>query len=103
MKLYGPVFAVTLARLIGYRAPLIQRLRDREVKKTPEEHEFVADRLDDSFKWPTPNQVTESREKLRRAAYYLEYLKAPGSPLTSEEAESKAARKCKVDERTIRR
>ena len=103
MKLYGSVFAVMLARLIGYRDPLIQRLRERGEKKTPQEHEFIADRLADSFKWPTLNQVTESREKLRRAAYYLEFLKAPGSTLTTDESTERAAKKCKVDARTIRR
>jgi hypothetical protein len=103
VKLYGPKFAVMLARLIGYRDPLIQRLRDPKVKKDQKEHEFVASRLVDSFKWPTPNQVIESREKLRRAAYYLEFLKAQGSPLTTEEAAERAAERCNVDARTIRR
>jgi len=118
-KLYGPVFALLLARLIGHRQPLIDRLRHPEEKKTSAEHEFLADVLASPRKWPTPEQVLNSREKLRRAAYFLEYRygsggkvrpedaellgKDSGSKLTDGNAELLAARKCKVDEKTIKR
>jgi hypothetical protein len=121
MKLYGPIFAVMLADLIGYREPLIDRLlRDpAEVKLKPVERKFLASRLADSFKWPTSIQVSESRDKLRRAAHYLEYLygndgrvtaenaellgKKSGSKMTAADAEQLASRKCRRSTRTIQR
>jgi hypothetical protein len=117
---HGPIFAVMLARLIGYRDPLIRRLRDPSVRKTDTELKYVADVLADPTKdRRRPNQVTDSREKLCRAAYFLEYLhgnggkvrpedaellrKRAGSKMTADDAEVLAAKTCRVDERTIRR
>jgi hypothetical protein len=100
---HGPLFAMLLARLIGYRDPLIRRLRDPAVPKTDDELKYIADVLADPTKdRRTPNQVTESRDKLRRAAIYLECLYTGGKE-TVAEAEESAASRCKLDERTIRR
>jgi hypothetical protein len=78
MKHYGPRFAVLLCRWIGYREPLIARLRDPALQKDQHEMEYLADVLATNHKWPTPKQVAESRKHLRRAAYYLEFLWADG-------------------------
>jgi hypothetical protein len=75
MKHHGPQFAVLLCRWIGHRGPLIARLRDPALQKDQHELEYLADVLaNPNHRWPTPNQVTESRKHLRRAAVYLEFL-----------------------------
>ena len=54
---YSADFALLLCRLIGYREPLIDRLRDPAVKKTPAEMEYLAERLaDPNHKWRTLNR-----------------------------------------------
>jgi len=47
MRHYGPKYAVMLARLIGYRRPLVHRLHDPEVEKTQDELDYVAGVLAD--------------------------------------------------------
>jgi hypothetical protein len=81
MRHYGPKYAVMLARLIGYRQPLVRRLRDPEVEKTQDELDYVAGVLaDDGAKWPTRKQVIESRKKLRRAVTFLRLHIVNGHP-----------------------
>ncbi len=81
MRHYGPKYAVMLARLIGYRRPLVHRLHDPEVEKTQDELDYVAGVLaDDGAKWPTRKQVIESRKKLRRAVTFLRFHIVDGHP-----------------------
>jgi hypothetical protein len=69
MKHYGSRFAVLLCRWIGHRAPLIARLRDHAEPKDQHEMDYLADVLaNPNHRWPTPNQVTQSRKHLHRAA-----------------------------------
>jgi hypothetical protein len=101
--LYDAEFAVLLAKLIGYREPLIARLRDRHMRHDRTELEYLADVLEKhSHRWPTQKQVENRREKLRRAAYYLQFLHA-GEGKGKEEAKRLAAEKCRVDAKTIAR
>src|SRR5262249_20170630 len=72
---YDPEWAILLWRLIGYRQPLIDRLRDRTVDKTSTELEFIADVLDGTF---PPHRGTEisverNRNRLGRVATFLEF------------------------------
>ncbi|MFZ0402027.1 MAG: hypothetical protein WAL03_13190 [Pseudolabrys sp.] len=104
MTRYGPEYAVRLCRIIGHRQPLIERLRDPAVRRTPHEMEYLAEVLDKpNHKWPTPGQVTRRREKLRRAAYYLEFLWMDGEDGKKMAAQVYAARKCRVDVSTVRK
>ena len=73
MKPYGPKWAVLIARLVGHRDPLADRLMRNPTLELAE-RDFLKDRLANPDKWPTPKQVLASREKLERAAYYLEFL-----------------------------
>jgi hypothetical protein len=99
--LYSSDFAVLLAKLIGYRQPLIDRLRDLRVKHDRGELEYLADVLEHSRRWPTENQVLNRREKLRRAAYYLQFRDGEGKG--KEAAKQRAADECGVDAKTIAR
>lgn len=104
MKLYGPVFAVLLARWIGHREPLIARLRDPAEPLTQPERDYLADVLAGTEpRWPTPGQVAESRKKLERAAHYLEFLNASGRPGKKMAALEYAVRECKVNRSTVQR
>jgi hypothetical protein len=77
---HGPEYAVMLARLIGYRDPLIRRLLDPAVPKTDTELNYVASVLAKGVKWPTRKQVIESRKKLRRAVTFLRLHVVDGHP-----------------------
>jgi hypothetical protein len=80
MRRYGHKYAVMLARLIGHRRPLIDRLRDPAIDKTQAELEYVANILVDGVKWPTRKQVIENRKKLRRAVTFLRFHVVEGHP-----------------------
>ena len=104
MTHYGPHYAVRLCRIIGYRRPLIDRLRDPALQITQDEMSYLAGVLEGTEPpWPTPGQVTVSRDKLQRAAYYLDFLWEGGKLGKMTAAEVYAARKCRVDVRTVRR
>jgi hypothetical protein len=104
MKHYGPRYAVRLCRTIGHREPLIARLRDPDLPKTQDEMRYLADVLAGTEpQWPTPGKVTVSREKLRRAAYYLEFLWKDGKLGKKMAAQEHVVRKCKVNLSTVRR
>jgi hypothetical protein len=98
---HGPVFAVLLARWIGYREPLIRRLLDPAVEKTPAELAFVADVLAGRFKWPKggPKSVAARRRQLHVAATYLEFLYADGKRGKDTAAVAHAVRQCKISGR----
>lgn len=109
MRHYGPQFAVLLCDWIGHREPLINRLRDPAVTKTQHEMEYLAKVLaDPNHKWPTPGQVAERRKRLRRAAYYLEFLWKDGklgkkmAALEYVQLKCKDGRK-KLDQSTVQR
>lgn len=98
---YGPDFAMLLARWIGYRAPLIARLRDRAVEKTPAELEFVADAIAGRVKWPRGNRATvvKARMKLRRTVTFMRFNIVDG--LAEKTAKIDAASRHGVTKRTI--
>jgi hypothetical protein len=112
-KHYGPIYAVRMARWIGYREPLIYRLRDPTVSLDLVEREYLADVL---AEWPKPKGTSKSepkgtsksvvrrRNQLRAAAVYLEFLNAGGKPGKGDAAVKAAADRCTwITERTIRR
>jgi hypothetical protein len=106
MKHHGPNFAVYLARLINYRRPLINRLRDPAVKLDQVERTFLADVLEDRVKWPRggSKSVAAHRKHLRVAATYLEFVR--GAPRKGQigDAEEFAADRCDIaDVRIVRR
>jgi hypothetical protein len=103
MKHYGPQYAVLLCRLIGHREPLIARLRDPAIPRTQHEMEYLADVLAKPERWSSQKTVDKSREKLRRAGYYLEFLWKGGSPGKTMAAQEHVVRKCRVNLSTVRR
>ena len=103
MTHFGPRYAVRLCRIIGHRQPLIDRLRDPGLQNTQDEMQYLAGVLAGiEPPWPTPWQVTVRREKLRRAVCYLEFLWRDGKLGKKMAAQAYAARKCRVDESTVR-
>ena len=102
MTHHGPRFAVLLCHWIGHRGPLIARLRDPALQKDQHELEYLANVLaNPNHKWPTPNQVAESRKHLRRAAVYLEFLWKDGRRGKKIAALENVRLKCKADRRKI--
>jgi hypothetical protein len=98
MKHHGPVFAVLLAHSIGYLDPLLARLRDTSVEKTYEELEFTAKVRAGVIKLPTGGlrRVKMYRNRLRMAAYYLEFDRGEPRRGRKVAAERFAAGKCDV-------
>jgi hypothetical protein len=83
MKHYGPNFAVLLARLIGYRRPLLVRLRDQNLTLTMLEREFHAAVCAGAIRWPRGGgrkSVTKARQKLRRTVTFLIFRIVDGLP-----------------------
>jgi hypothetical protein len=104
MKHHGPRFAVLLCRWIGYREPLIARLRDPGLQKDRHEMEYLADVLaNPNHRWPTPKQVAESREHLHRAAVYLEFLWKDGKRGKKMEALNHVCDEFEIDLSTAQR
>jgi len=102
MKHYGPNFAILLARLIGYRRPLIARLRDPNLTLTMLEREFHAAVCAGQIRWPLGGgrkSVTKARQKLRRAVTFLIFRIVDGQPAKA--ALSDAALRHQVTTRTI--
>ena len=57
-KLYGSVFPVLLARWIGWRGPLIDRLRAAEMPLAQSERDYLASVLAGTEpRWRTPKKV----------------------------------------------
>lgn len=100
---HGPVFAVLLARWIGYRQPLLDRLYDHSVPKSDHELDFVADVLAGRFRWPkgAAKSVAARRRQLRVAATYLEGLYSEGKPTPGKAraAVAFAIERCKISGR----
>jgi hypothetical protein len=104
VKHHGPIFAVLLAHSIGYRKPLIDRLRDPAVEKTDDELKFAADALDGGVKWPNSRSIARDRKRLRIAAYYLEFARGEPGRGQKGKAENSAAGNCGIlDTREVRR
>ena len=104
---YGPEWAMILWRLIGYRKPLLDRLRDPQVELTPDERKFHADVHDGLIprRRGTDKSVEVRREKLRRVATFLQYHIARQEPGRHHElvtnAEQDAANACGIGLRQL--
>ena len=87
-----------LAHSIGYLDPLQARLRDPGVKKTNAELEFAAKVCADVIKLPAGGlrRVKMCRNRLRMAAYYLEFDRGEPRKGRRAAAERFAAGKCDV-------
>jgi hypothetical protein len=105
MRHYGPVWAQLLARWIGHRQPIIDRLLDPSISLTMAEREFLAGVIAGQFEWPkgTGKSVEVRLKQLRAAAVYLEFLNASGKPGKDDAAVKDAATQCKITERSVRR
>jgi hypothetical protein len=102
MKHYGPFYAVLLADpSIGHREPLIARLRDPAVPLRQHERDYLAVVLAVPVRWPPRKTVAKTREKMRRAAFYFQFLYENGGKKLK--ALGDAANECEVDESTIKR
>jgi len=93
----GPAYSVYLVRLINYRGPLFARARDPDVELDQSERDLLVDMLEDKVELPRGGAKSAARwrERLKLAAYYLEY--AAGEPPKGQDAEALrfAVRKCK--------
>jgi hypothetical protein len=100
-RLYGPRWAVLLARLIGHRQPLIDRLLDQSREQDQIEREFHAAVYAGKFKWPKGNaaSVDSRREKLRRAAVFLRLH--VGQQMLRPDALEETAKECRCSERWV--
>jgi hypothetical protein len=82
MKHWGADFAVRLSHWIGYRRPLVRRLRDPAIEKTQAELEYAANIIAGETERlrGNRNSMVDRRKHLRVAATFLElhiYQKIP--------------------------
>jgi hypothetical protein len=102
MRHYGPKYAVMLARLIGYRQPLVRRLRDPEVEKTQDELDYVAGVLaDDGAKWPTRKHIVNGHPKKKAKGLAAEQHRTSRDYTSSKRARPGVRREPGVTPRTI--
>lgn len=93
----GSVYSVYLVRLINYREPLFARARDPDVDLDQSERDLLVDMLENRVKLPRGGAKSAARwrERLKLAAYYLQY--AAGEPPEGQDVEALrfAVKECK--------